>query len=54
MLLYDEVREPPSELPDETTIEWIVDILRQSLDQSRVTSASGRAAVGAKSSCSPC
>jgi hypothetical protein len=44
-LLYDEVREPPSELPDETTIDWIVDILRQSLDQSRQTSAAGRAAL---------
>jgi hypothetical protein len=44
-LLYDEVREPPSPLPEETTLEWIVEILRESLDQSRQTSAVGRAAL---------
>jgi hypothetical protein len=44
-LLYDEVREPPSELPDETTVEWIVDILRQALEQSRQASATEQAAL---------
>lgn len=43
--LFDEVREPPSELPEETSPQWAVQILREALGQSRITSASGRAAL---------
>lgn len=43
--LFDEVREPPSELPEDTSPQWAVQILRQALDQSRATSASGQAAL---------
>lgn len=43
--LFDEVREPPSDLPMVTTPEWAVEILREALDRSRMTSASGQAAL---------
>lgn len=39
--LFGTVREPPSELPEETTPEWLVQILGQALDQSRAMSALG-------------
>jgi hypothetical protein len=43
--LFGELRDAPSALPDMTTPEWAVDILREALAMSRLTSASGRQAL---------
>ncbi len=43
--LYDELRDPPGDLPEETTPESTLELFRLALAQSRMTSASGRAAL---------
>lgn len=43
--LFGEVRDPPSDLPDETTPESVLEMLHEALGQSRITSAVGRAAL---------
>jgi hypothetical protein len=43
--LFDELRDAPSELPEETTPEWAVEILGEALDRSRLSSISGEAAL---------
>jgi hypothetical protein len=40
--LFGEVRDAPSELPEETTPEWAVETLREALDRSRISSASSQ------------
>jgi hypothetical protein len=43
--LFGEEREPPSALPEEATEQWVVEVLGEALDQSRMTSAAGQAAL---------